>query len=127
MLAENEYTNTAIMQSTYKDWNEDLKAKYGVEPIPSEEHPKLILLPQVCAMLSDLCETLGAHRDIRTFMTDCFQALEPLVYSGKVAPENGDAVRECLECMAAGSLLLAKELCRQMERPVTAEQLVQKP
>jgi len=126
MLAENEYTNTAIMQSTYKDWNEDLKAKYGVEPIPSEEHPKLILLPQVCAMLSDLCETLGAHRDIRTFMTDCFQALEPLVYSGKVAPENGDAVRECLECMAAGSLLLAKELCRQMERPVTAEQLVQK-
>lgn len=126
ILVENGYTNTAITQSTYKDWNEDLKAKHGVEPIPSEEHPRLILLPQVCAVLPDLCEALTAHRDIRTFLTDCFRALEPLVNSGKVASENADAVRECLECMAAGSLFLAKELCRQMERPVTAEQLVQK-
>lgn len=126
ILAENGYTNIAVMQSTCKDWNEDLKAKYGVEPIPSEEHPKLILLPQVCAVLTDLCSAFGTHMDIRTFLTDCFQALEPLVNSGKVAPENADAARECLECMAAGSLFLAKELWRQMERPVTAEQLVQK-
>lgn len=126
ILAESGYTNTAVMQSTYKDWNEDLKAKHGMEPIPSEEHPKLILLPQVCAVLSGLCAALGTHRDIRTFLTDCFHALEPLVNSGKVAPENADAVRECLECMAACSLFLAKELCRQMERPVTTEQLVRK-
>ena len=126
ILVENGYTNTAIMQSTYKDWNEDLKAKHGAEPIPSEEHPKLMLLPQVCAVLPDLCEALTAHRDIRTFLTDCFRALEPLVNSGKVASENAAAVRECLECMTAGSLFLAKELCRQMERPVTTEQLVQK-
>ena len=126
ILLENSCTNTAIMQSTYKDWNEDLKAKRGVEPIPSEEHPKLILLPQVCAVLPDLCEALKANRDIRTFLTDCFQALEPLVNSGKVASENAAAVRECLECITAGSLLLAKELCRQLERPVTTEQLVQK-
>ncbi|HEY9161010.1 MAG TPA: DUF3991 domain-containing protein [Desulfomonilia bacterium] len=126
ILVENGYTNTAIMQSSYKDWNEDLKAKHGVEPIPSEEHPKMMLLPQVCAVLPDLCEALKANRDIRTFLTDCFQALEPLVNSGKVTPENATAVRECLECITAGSLLLAKELCRQLERPVTTEQLVQR-
>lgn len=126
ILAENGYTNTAIMQSAYKDWNEDLKAKHGVEPIPSEEHPKLMLLPQVCAVLPNLCEALTTHRDIRTFLTDCFHALEPLVDSGKVTQENTDAVKECLECMAAGSLLLTKELCRQMEHPVTTEQLMRK-
>jgi len=126
ILAENGYTNTAVMQSTYKDWNEDLKAEHGVEPIPSEEHPKLILLPQVCAVLPDLCEALTAHRSGSTFLTDCFHALEPLVGSGKVTPENTDAVKECLECMAAGSLLLTKELCRQMDHPVTTEQLMRK-
>ncbi|TWH59579.1 Toprim domain-containing protein [Desulfitobacterium sp. LBE] len=126
MLAEDGYTNTAVRQSIYKDWNEDLKAKHGMEPIPAEEHPKLILLPQVCAVLPDLCSALGTHRDIRTFLIDCFQRLESLVNSRKTAPENTDTVKECLECMAAGSLFLAKELCRQMGRPVTAEQLVQK-
>lgn len=126
ILAENGYKNVAVTQSTYKDWNEDLKAKYGNEPVPAEEHPKLVLLPKVCAALPDLCSALGGHKDIHTFIKDCFQAMEPLISAGKVAPESADAVRECLECIAAGSLLLAKELCRQMEYPVTIEQLIKK-
>jgi hypothetical protein len=126
ILAKSGYTHTGVMQSTYKDWNEDLKAQHGVEPIPSEEHPKLMLLPQVCDVLSKLCEALSAHRDTHAFVTDCFNALEPLINSGKVAPENVNSVRECLECMAAGSLLLTRELCRQMEHPMTTEQLMRK-
>lgn len=126
LLADNGYDNTMVLQSIYKDWNEDLKANHGTLPIPAEEHPKLILLPQVCGILPNLCCTLETHRDIRRFLTDCFEALEPMVSSGKIMPENADAVKECLECLSAGSLLLAKELCHQMEHPVTTEQLVQK-
>lgn len=30
-----------ILQSKYKDWNEDLKSEHGLEPIPAEEHPAI--------------------------------------------------------------------------------------
>lgn len=129
ILAQHDYYDSAymeitVLQSKYKDWNEDLKAIHGVTPIPASEHPKLELLPRVCAGLPGLCEALTAHKDIQSFLINCNQELEPLVASGKVAPEKVDAVRECLECMTAATLLLLKDLCRQMERPVTTEQLV---
>ena len=40
--------------------------------------------------------------------------------------ENADAVWECLQCMAAGSLVAMQSQLRQMERPAVAEQLLQK-
>ena len=124
ILAEKGYTDTAILQSTWKDWNEDLKALHGITPIPASEHPKLELLPKVCEGLSGLCEAFSPHKDMRAFLADCAQKLEPLTASGKVTPENAGTSVDCLECMAAGSLMLLKDLCWQMERPVTAEQLV---
>jgi len=126
ILADNGYGSTTVLQSVYKDWNEDLKANHGIMPIPSEEHPKLILLPQVCCKLPDLCSTLETHRDTRWYLTDCFNALEPMVSSGRIIPENVDTVKEYLESLSAGSLFMAKELCQQMEYPVTVEQLVRK-
>ena len=124
ILAENGYENISVMQSTYKDWNEDLKAMHGIEPIPALEHPKLELLPRVCAGLPGLCEALAPQKNIRSFLTDCGKDLEPLLAFGKVSPDNANLVSNCLECVAAGSLLAIKDLCRQMERPVTTEQLV---
>ncbi len=126
ILSENGYSNTNVMQSINKDWNEDLKERHGINPIPSKEHPKLVLLPQMCAILPGLCEILAVQWDVRKFLSDCLKELEPLVRTEKIVPENVNVVRECLQCMAAGSLLLAKELCRQMERPVTIEQLIKK-
>jgi hypothetical protein len=124
ILAERGYTDTEVLQSVWKDWNEDVKALHGITPIPASEHPKLELLPKACYELSGLCEALASQKDIRAFLTDCAQKLETAVASGKAAPENTGIAVDRLECMAAGSLLLLKDLCRQMERPVTAEQLV---
>lgn len=120
------YMEILVLQSQYKDWNEDLKARHGVLPIPAQEHPKLVLLPQVCAELPILCEALSAHKDRYSFLAECATVLEPLLVSGKVAAENAVAVRECLQCIAAGSLLSLQKQYRQMERPVTIEQLIQK-
>lgn len=126
ILAKKGYTDTAILQSTWKDWNEDLKALHGITPIPASEHPKLALLPKVCEGLSGLCEALAPQKNLRAFLADCARELEPLAASEKVTPENADTTMDCMECMVAGSLLLLKDLCRQMERPVTAEQLVRR-
>ena len=46
----------SVWQPEYKDWNEDLKARYGVTPIPAQEHPKLEALPVICMELYDTCK-----------------------------------------------------------------------
>jgi len=126
ILQEKGYADISVMQSMYKDWNEDLKSRNGIDPIPAREHPKLTLLPQVCAELHDLCKALSTHKDLDSFLTECAEAVEPLLISGKTAVLNTEAVRECLQCMAAGSLTAMQRQYRHMERPVTMEQLVQK-
>ena len=37
ILQEHRYSDVSVQQSQYKDWNEDLKTRYGVEPLPAEE------------------------------------------------------------------------------------------
>lgn len=36
-LSEHGYSNVPLLQSQYKDWNEDIKAQHGLEAIPAEE------------------------------------------------------------------------------------------
>lgn len=52
------YMRVSVLQPEYKDWNECLKAKKGVAPIPAQEHPKLELLPEVCGLLREVCASL---------------------------------------------------------------------
>ncbi|MDI6878352.1 MAG: DUF3991 domain-containing protein [Desulfitobacteriaceae bacterium] len=120
------YADFSVMQPQYKDWNEDLKARNGVSPIPAREHPKLELLPKVVGELHDLCKALATHKDIDAFLVECAEVVEPLLASGKTAALNTEAVRECLQCMAAGSLAAMQRQLRQIEQPVTIEQLIQK-
>lgn len=126
ILSEKNYVDISVLQSQYKDWNEDLKARHGITPIPAHEHPKLELLPKVCAELLGLCEVLSVHKDLDAFIAECSAVAEPLVASNKDAAENTAAVRECLQCIAAGSLLALQKQYRQMESPVGLEQLVNK-
>jgi len=126
ILSEKGYADISVMQSQYKDWNEDLKAGNGVNPIPAKEHPKLELLPRVAGELHDMCKALETHKDIDSFLTECAEAVEPLLASGKTADLDTDAVRECLQCMAAGSLTAMQRQLNQMEQPATMEQLIQK-
>ena len=110
ILQEKCYTDISVMQPQYKDWNEDLKAKNGVSPIPAREHPKLELLPKVVGELHDLCKALATHKDIDAFVAECAETVETLLASGKTAALNSEAVRECLQCMAAGSLIDRKSV-----------------
>lgn len=126
ILQEKGYENISVMLSQYKDWNEDLKARHGVSPIRAREHPKLELLPKVCAELRDLCKALSTHKDIDSFLAECAEAVEPLLASGKTVAMNAEAVQECLQCMAAGALIAMQRRLYQMEQPVTIEQLIQK-
>ena len=37
ILREHGYSNVSVLRSHYKDWNEDIKARHGMEAIPAEE------------------------------------------------------------------------------------------
>ena len=37
ILREHGYCDVSVLQSQYKDWNEDLKAQHGIQPLPAEE------------------------------------------------------------------------------------------
>ena len=113
-----------VLQSRYKDWNEDIKAKHGITPIPAGEHPKLVLLPEICENLSSVCETLSAVPDPAAVIREYHRRLTPLVDSEKLAAANSEIVGACLQKMAAGALLSAQRELRQMERPETVGQLI---
>lgn len=118
------YMDIPVLQSLYKDWNEDLKAKHGVTPIPAGEHPKLALLPEVCEKLLSTCEAITNVQNPNEAIRQQISKLKPFLDSEKLAAANPDIVETCLQKIVAGALLTAQRELMQMERSTTLNQLV---
>ena len=99
------YVDIEILQSTYKDWNEDLKALHGVSPIPSGEHPKLALLPEIRERLVVDCKELEDISDPNGVIREQLRRLGPFLDSKKPAAANRTLVDAGLRRTAAASLL----------------------
>lgn len=125
ILAEQGYTDISVMQSQYKDWNEDLKAKHGIKPIPASEHPKLILLPRVCGELHTVCESLKNVKDSDALVQEYYLKLKPLIAPSKLTAANAKSVISHLQCIAVAALLSVQRQYRQMEQPTSMEQLIE--
>ena len=52
------HNNIKRLRPKFKDWNEDLKDLNGEQPIPAEEHPKLIECASWVAVLKEAAETI---------------------------------------------------------------------
>ncbi|NPV89753.1 MAG: DUF3991 domain-containing protein [Firmicutes bacterium] len=124
ILREHGYPQVSVLLPEYKDWNECLKAKNGVAPIPAREHPKLELLPEVCGVLREVCTSLKSAHHPHDLLLAHYEKLSPLIANGKLAQGKEPAVTEHLQMMAAGALLAAQRQHRQMEQPVTMERLI---
>lgn len=124
ILREHGHTQVSVLQPEYKDWNECLKAKNGASVIPAQEHPKLELLPEMCGALREACASLKSARNPHDMLVEHYEKLKPLVADGKPAQGKEAAVTEHLQGVAAGALLAAQRQYRQMERPITVEQLI---
>lgn len=126
ILCEHGYTDVSTLQSKFKDWNEDLKASYGLIPISAQEHPKLELLPEVCAELLATCESLRTIKDTNALLTEHSRKLAPLISNGKLAPTKEGEVLSHLRRMAAASVLSIHRQYRQMDQPVELEHIIAK-
>ncbi|OPX91267.1 MAG: hypothetical protein A4E53_00733 [Pelotomaculum sp. PtaB.Bin104] len=124
LVTEHGYTRVFVLLPEYKDWNECLKARNGVTPIPAQEHPKLELLTEVCGALREVCASIKSAINPHDLLLEHYDKLKPLMANGKVAQGKESAVTEHLQMMGAGALLAAQRQYRQMEQPVTTEGLI---
>ncbi|MCI9126179.1 MAG: DUF3991 domain-containing protein [Eubacterium sp.] len=100
----------------YKDWNESLKNRNGIEPIPATEHPGLIRMKVLCRELVSECKSEKIKYPLGVLQR----------YNEKLKryqPEQRSAVMEQSLKMSRVAFLLAKKQLAAMEKSQTDEQL----
>ncbi|RJQ39468.1 MAG: DUF3991 domain-containing protein [Nitrospiraceae bacterium] len=125
ILREHGYPQVSVLQPEYKDWNECLKARNGIAPIPAQEHPKLEALAIVCGELREVCEYQKSAHQPHDMLLEHYEKLKSLISNGKLAQVKESAVTEYLQGIAASALLAVQRQYRQMEQPVTIERLIE--
>ena len=58
ILRDRGYHCVSVLQPEHKDWNEDLKAAYGLSALSAEEHPQLAVAPEVCRFIAEKSQEL---------------------------------------------------------------------
>ncbi len=119
ILHEHGYDDVGMIQSAYKDWNEDLKARRGLPAQSAEEHPQLTVTPEICGRVS---RRIAASRpeyweqDIPNLI-DYFKTSLRLGFT--------DRAVECIEQASALALAVYSRELRQLGEPRSAEELAE--
>jgi len=123
ILGEKGYSRISCLQSEFKDWNEDLKAKHGITPIPAREQPKIEAFRDMCRELGDLSNSVKFIKNPYEILIEHFEKLTSLIQNGKVLNGKEAAAMEQLQGIAYLALLAVREQYCQLEKPVTIKQL----
>lgn len=105
--------------STWKDWNEDIKAAHGMEAIPAEEHPQHQLRDELCAELALTAPDVKANCSADA-LAGMLAHIRDRLHWGKF-DQAEDCLRELL-CRAAASAVRER---RQMGRDETLSHLAE--
>lgn len=97
------------LMSVNKDWNEDLKAKNGEEPIPGREHPKIVECRAWCEQLKQVAENIDMK-----YATE--EYLKRYHYGMYQALKQGTDVKYLEEAFDGDGMLLSGIAVRIMEK-----------
>ena len=101
VLREKGYTDVSVQLPAWKDWNEDLKARGGMDAVCAQPHPKLQMLEQVKDAV--LARAVHAPRFVDgRYLEGTFQAA--------CSAQADEIQNSCLQKLAAGALLRARHL-----------------
>lgn len=119
LLKERGYFDVSVLQPTCKDWNEDVKARCGLEAQPAEEHPQLIAAPEVCGRIA------ARMQDVR--LSHVEQDIPNLIDYYRTSLHWGyfDRAMDCMEQAAAMALATYGQQLRQMGRAASAAELAE--
>lgn len=117
VLRERGYTQVIALRSQQKDWNEDLKALHGLEAIPAQEHPQLIVADLVCQrVMKTLPMAKGNQAAVQ---------IPGLIaqYQASLHRDRPDQAMGWMEHASALALAAARREYRQIGRDLSPEQL----
>lgn len=118
------YRCVSVLQPEHKDWNEDLKAAYSLPALPAEEHPQLIVAPDVCQFIAEKCEEVKPDS-----LGSLDKELPRLLQFFQNHLRNGKIGKATLRADQASALALAayrrelRQLGAPMETPELSERL----
>jgi hypothetical protein len=119
ILAVRGYNQVSLMRSSYKDWNEDIKARNGLAAIPAEEHPQILLCAFACERISDKMAELPKAAYPEKQFPDLFRAYKNYLQWGRL-----EKTIECMENIATFSLAAAAREYRQMGSNISLSELI---
>lgn len=64
-----------MLQPEYKDWNEDLKARNGTEPIPAQEHPKILECASWIEVMREVCQSMKLQYATKEYLVRYYNGI----------------------------------------------------
>ena len=102
-----------------KDWNEDLKAAHGMEAQPAEEHPQLLVAPEVCGRIGALSQSVALER-IGIALPNLVEQYRSHLHWGRF-----DKAMDCAEQASALALAACGRELRQAGHPFACGDLAE--
>ena len=114
------YRCISVLQPEHKDWNEDLKAAHGLPALPAEEHPQLIVAPDVCQFIAEKSEEVKPDNlgSLEKELPRLLQFFQSYVQHGEI----GKATLRADEASALALAAYSREL-RQLGSPIGPTEL----
>ena len=120
ILHEHGYDDVGMIQSEYKDWNEDLKARRGLPAQEAEEHPQLIAASEVCGRISACMEECVIPDRLGRELAEALAG-----YERNLRQNYPEAAMGCMELASALALYAYGRELRQLGEPRSGEELVE--
>ena len=109
ILVRNGYGAVKRLQSACKDWNEDLKGRYGEETIPAQEHPRVMECRAWTEVLKEVTESINIKYANRSYICRYYQDIYNELKKGRSREQLMDA-------FDGPGMLLTGVLVRCMEK-----------
>ena len=117
ILNEHGYNNVAELFPKHKDWNESIKALNGLEVIPAEDHPQLLVSPAICERVAHLSCSMPKPFNPERQFENLLKSYEKNLRLGQI----GKAA-EYIEGLASLALYETAREHRQMGKEFSAEE-----
>ena len=121
LLHEHGYDDVGMLQSEYKDWNEDLKARRGLPAQEAEEHPQFIVAPKICTRIGVYMEECIIPDRLGRELAEALRG-----YGMNTRKNHLEGAMDCIELASALALYAYGREVRQLGEPRSGPELVEK-
>ncbi len=113
-----------VLQPANKDWNEDLKAENGMEPVPAKEHPGIAECRAWCGTLKQVAEGIDLKYATAESLKRCHYGMYQTLKKGTGVEQLEDAFDGDGLLLAGIAVRLMEKYGRELGREATSGQII---